>query len=92
MIHKNKKYGSVKCYSFLEFGKGDIKVVDALGEGHVSVLFRNDSVHAIGENDPTTGGISSDEFNPNVVMAFDNPDSIDVVIDFLLKAKKALVR
>lgn len=79
----------------LEFGHGDIIVAPAAGNGDATyyVLFRQAvKCYEIGEKN----GIEDDDslmFNdPNVIMSFDNPSSIDVVIRQLQAAKDAMLK
>jgi hypothetical protein len=89
MIYKNKNYGKVEDVTILEFGQGDILCVPGVGEKHTSVLFKTHEPHEIGKEH--TVGPDSDQFKPDVVMTFNNPGSIDVVIEMLQKAKKDLL-
>ena len=78
----------------LEFGHGDIIVAPAAGNGDATyyVLFRQAvKCYEIGEN-----GIEDDDSlrvnDPDVIMSFDNPSSIDVVIRQLQAAKDAMLK
>jgi hypothetical protein len=84
------KIGKIKAKALLEFGKGDIQVVNAKGEDYAAVLFRNSTIRPIGSEDPTTNGTTTDDFKPNVVMAFDSTNSIDLLIEVLENAKQDL--
>lgn len=91
MIRKNAQFGTIRVQSLAEFGKGDIQVIDAKGDNYAAVLFRNDIPHKIGDTDPSTAGITTDQFKPEIVLLFDNIESIDVVIEAFLNARNTLI-
>lgn len=73
----------------LEFGYGDIIVGPLLASDQgIHLLFTQSNSHY------DIGEYTEDEQDnePDVIMTFDNPDSIDVVIKGLQRAKEAMVK
>jgi len=94
MILSNIKYGKVIIPTLLEFGKGDIAVTWGVNEteteNHVAVIFKNQSPREIGEIGDLLKGQTTDETFTDMVMVFDNENSIDVVMRKLQAAKDEL--
>jgi hypothetical protein len=92
MIYRDQKYGAVHNVTIADFnGKGDILVVDGVqADGGTCVMFRTDEPHTIGEEAPELAGKSSDDFKPEIIMLFKHKESVDIVIEFLQKAKENL--
>ena len=89
MIRKNIQFGSLKDVTVLEFGKGDIQVQPAIGDGYTALLFKSDQSRPIGTEHETKGK-NSDWFKTEIAMTFTNTESIDVVLKKLKEAKKYL--
>jgi len=91
MILSNIKYGKVIIPTLLEFGKGDIAVTwGANKAGHVAVVFKNQPPREIGSGGDLLKGQTTDETFPDMIMVFDNENSIDVVMRKLQSAKDEL--
>lgn len=96
MITKEKMYGNIKTVAVMEFGNGTIHVVSATGkndkgETHVDVLFRTGEYVPIGDfTKDDIKGKESDVWPTEIAMIFYKKSSIDVVIEYLLKAKESL--
>jgi hypothetical protein len=98
MIHKDLNFGGNPVYALLEFGKGDIAVVNGTGKKdneikQTTVLFKNINPIPIAETVTEGGDIRNKPvtvFPPEVAMTFTKPESIDVVIRYLRLAKKKL--
>lgn len=94
MITKNENYGVNKNVTIAKFGKGDIIVTEGYlpDDNTISCVFmRNDIEKEIGISHPENKGKSTDELGVDIIMFFDNPKSIDVVIEMLQKAKDRLL-
>lgn len=86
MITKKQKFGKHEV-TLLEFGNGTIHVQSAMHkEGFSSVLFKTADPTPIG-TEHETKGMTSDEYNPEVVMVFRDKDSIDVVVEKLKQSQ-----
>jgi len=90
MILNNFKYGNITIPTFLEFGKGDIAVTNGKNKNHVAVVFKNQQPREVGALGDLLKGQTTDETFPDIVMVFDNENSIDVVIRKLQAAKDEL--
>ena len=93
MIHKNSKLGNTKNVTIVELGTGDIKVgyIKQPDEGYTGVSFKNSDKFDIGHLHDDAGE-TTDEYNPEAVIIFTNPKSIDVVIEQLNLAKCGLIK
>jgi hypothetical protein len=79
----------------LECGAGFVEVVAYSTDGPDGkpdgVAFRiNDAPNEIGASNPTVKGTELEAFNPAVCFHFTNPESAQVVIDFLEIVRDAL--
>lgn len=90
-IHKNITLWGTDNVTLLEFGKADINIADSKGETYTAVLFKNEQGEFIGAETEKYKGQTSTEYAPDVVMFFDNTESIDVVIEKLQLAKEQLL-
>lgn len=92
MIKKNATFSQLTDVTILEFGTGDILVSEGHGieNDYTAVMFKNQEPKGIGVEDDTWRGKTSDELQPDVIMIFTNPNSIDVIVDKLQKAKERL--
>ena len=91
-IQQNTTIWDIENVTLMEFGKADINVMDATGEGYTCVMFKNQQGAHIDAEDPTVKGKTATEVQPEVIMIFDNPFSIDVVIGKLELAKAAIIK
>jgi len=91
MIHNLEKDNNPTA--LLIFGKGDISVQAGLAENapQAIVTFVNQEPTEIGTIDETLAGKDISEVYKNVIMSFDNPASIDVVIRALERAKSHIL-
>jgi hypothetical protein len=90
-IEQNTTIWDIENVTLLEFGKADINVMDAKGESYTCVMFKNQQGAYINAEDTTVKGKTAKEIQPEVIMIFDNPFSIDVVIEKLQLAKSQLL-
>ena len=70
MIYKNGKYGNIEDVVIASFGSGTISLNSAEGSDHNSILLKTHEAMPIGDT-----GIKykdSDDFKPELVIAFDN--------------------
>lgn len=95
MILKNTDFHKVKNVTALEFGAGDIAVtsMENKQDKYTGVVFQNIKSGKINRDCPEikTGLINKDHAF-EVVMIFSKVESIDVVLDALKDAKRALKR
>lgn len=94
MIHYNLPYGTTIVKTALEFGKGTIKVNSVFNGKEGCVICKSsEKPGIIGEfcNEDGGKGKFADEWKPEVLMSFTNPDSVDVVIEALQKVKSDLL-
>lgn len=90
MILNNIKYGNIIIPTLAEFGKGDIAVANAKNDTHVVIIFQNQTPREIGSTGDILKGQSTDDINPQIIMIFDDENSIDVVIRKLQSAQDEL--
>lgn len=81
MIHKNINYGNVENVTVAEFGKGTLSVVDGTNDGYLSLLIKTKEFSPIGEVSGSEK--SSDEFKPELVLAFHNAASFEVFYEYV---------
>lgn len=81
MIHKNINYGNVENVTVAEFGKGTLSVVDGINDGYLSLLIKTKEFSPIGEVSGSEK--SSDEFKPELVLAFHNAASFEVFYEYV---------
>lgn len=87
MIHKDIKYGNVENVTVAEFGKGTLAVVDGANEeGYLALLIKSKDYTPIGEVSGSEK--SSDEFKPEMVLAFHNAASFMVFYEFVQNIKE----
>jgi hypothetical protein len=90
-IEQNTTIWDIENVTLLEFGKADILVIDAKGESSTCVMFKNQQGAFINAEDTTVKGKTATEIQPEVIMLFDNPFSIDVIIEKLQLAKSQMI-
>jgi hypothetical protein len=90
-IEQNTTIWGIQNVTLLEFGKADILVMDAKGESYTCVMFKNQQGAFIDAEDTSVKGKTATEIQPDVIMLFDNPFSIDVVIEKLQLAKSQMI-
>lgn len=91
MIHKSHHYGGLPDVTLVEFGSGTVTVGIGLNTDHVSLLLKTQEAREIGQTIKVSEGATSDDYKPEVVMAFHNVESLDVVLDFLQKIRQELI-
>lgn len=93
-IFRNVKIGKHENVTVLEFGNGDIDVIEGhiKGKPHIATLDfqKNNGTKEIGDKENLNGRSSDECEDLPVLMKFDNPKSIDVIICQLKKCKKRL--
>lgn len=90
MIYEDFDYGNLNIKTVLEFGFGDIRIVNAKGEdGHASVMFKNNGEPSLIGTSYPTQVMTSDDYAPDMIMIFTKKESIDIVIEYLQKAKES---
>lgn len=92
MIHKNTTFGALENVTVLEFGKGDIMITHGDNEKHQSVHFKTTESFEVGQVHKNPEGATSDDFKSEIIMTFDNPNSIDVLMEYLQIAKETLFK
>jgi hypothetical protein len=93
MIKKDITYGASGLWASVELGKGDVLISPAVGQNkdYVCIMFSNqEKAHPIGEETTDTVGKTSDDIKPQVVIFFDNIQSIDVLMWACREAKRAI--
>lgn len=96
MILKNVKFGLHKQFALMRFRDGDIAVVNGLNkkQKHATVFFKNiepGKVNRDVEFPGEPGRKTSDDFEPQVSMVFENVESLDVVMEAMKRARQDLV-
>lgn len=89
MINKNMQYGNTPGVTVVQFGSGTVKIAIGINESHSSVLFRSQAPRPVGETTPKCGD-TSDDFAPEVALAFTNAASVRVLIEMLWKVELGL--
>lgn len=94
MITKNENYGISKGVTIADFGKGDILVSDGFIEETKTgcLMLANDVPNEIGKDHPERIGKTTDELKQDIIFTFTKPESIDVVIRALERAKSKMLR
>ena len=89
MIKNNSKIGKSVISKIIELGTGDIKISTATSkeDKYVAVCFTQDKEGGIGRKDGNTCGVTTDEDTPDTMLLFTKIESIDVVMEYLKKAK-----
>jgi hypothetical protein len=89
MIYKNAKFGEHTCIS-VEFGSGDIEVAFGVMDKSKFVCFKNIKKRKVGEliSEEFKGNVS--EAKPEVVIIFNRVESLDILIDFLIKMRNTI--
>jgi hypothetical protein len=86
MIHKNISYGNVQNVIVAEFGNGTLAITDGINDGHLSLLMKSKEFSPIGIVHGSEK--SSDDFKPELVLAFHNKESFDVFCEFVEKIRE----
>jgi hypothetical protein len=81
MVHKKINYGNVENVIVAEFGKGTLSVVDGTNDGYLSLLIKTKEFSPIGEVSGSEK--SSDDFKPELVLAFHNAASFEVFYEYV---------
>jgi hypothetical protein len=80
-------YGNVEKVTLVLFGKGTVSVVNATGSDHKALLMRSNhqpkKIGEVGEATPT-----SDDFKPEVVIAFTCEESFAVFEEFVANIRR----
>lgn len=80
-------YGNVEKVTLVLFGKGTVSVVNATGSDHKALLMRSNhqpkKIGEVGEATPT-----SDDFKPEVVIAFTCEESFAVFEEFVTNIRR----
>lgn len=88
MVHKNITYGNVQNVTVAEFGRGTIGIVDGANtDGHLALLIKSNEVMPIGE--VGTHYDNSDDFKPELVLAFHNVEGFNVFYEFVENIRTA---
>lgn len=87
MIYKSVQIGKTKNITLIRLGNGDIKVAWVYNkeDGYVGLEFVNDVPGKIGREHNDKG--TTDESKPQAMLIFTDIKSIEVVEEFLKKAK-----
>jgi hypothetical protein len=86
MIYKNTIYGNTEDVTVAHFGEGTISITNGGNESHKCIAMKSINKHKIGEC--IGGEISSDEFKPELVIAFTNKESFDIFYEYVEEIKK----
>lgn len=91
MIYKGKNYGNSINVTIIESGNGDLELAPGKGVNSVCLAISNCPQTNVGYrfNHKRKGKPIE---NVDVLLTFDNPDSIDIWIEFLKKSKKTLIK
>ena len=81
MSIKKLKYGNVENVTVAEFGKGTISIVNAKNDNYKMLLIKEKEFSPIGEKGEFKS--NSDEFEPQIVIAFKNRESFDVFKEYV---------
>lgn len=74
-------YGNVENVLIVEFGKGTLSLTNSSGESHKAILIRENAFSPIGEKGEFLN--TSDEFDPQIALAFRNRESFEVFKEFV---------
>lgn len=91
MIYKGKNYGNSKNVTIIESGNGDIDIATGINKTSVCLALNNCAEREVGSHDgrKIKGKLIK---NVDVLITFDNPDSIDIWLTSLKKSKKTLIK
>ena len=81
MSIKKLKYGNVENVTVVEFGKGTVSLVNTQNENYKLLLIKEKEFSPIGEIGEFKS--TTDEFEPQIVLAFKNRESFDVFKEFI---------
>lgn len=81
MSIKKLKYGNVENVTVAVFGNGTISIVNAKNDAYRMLLIKEKEFSPIGEKGEFKS--NSDEFEPQLVIAFKNRESFDVFKSFV---------
>jgi len=90
MITKNLTINDREGITLMKFGTGDIGVTHVVHDDYTGVAFKNQESRDVGSAENLGKNMTISRFNTEVMMTFDKPESIDVVIEQLQKAKTEL--
>jgi hypothetical protein len=93
-ILKNEKHGRHENATILQFGTGDIAVSNGYTQEDPKVkvvAFGQDKEKEVSEWDKTMPCADTDDLENLVIMTFTRPESIDIIMDRLIKAKAELL-
>lgn len=93
MIYKNTIFHDVEYVTVVEFGKGTVVVGGAIAKdgSQASVLLKSSTKINLPIGSELGVNSSTKEFDPEVVLYFESPESIDVLQETLNKCRKALI-
>ena len=91
MIQKGIDYAAVKDVTTVEFGNGTLRIVNGIQEdnSHASILMKTSPKKPVGDTIPS-GNINSDEFEPQVVLVFNNIEGLEVLQEFINNVRRDL--
>lgn len=81
MSIKKLKYGNVENVTVVEFGKGTVSLVNTQNDNYKLLLIKEKEFSPIGEIGEFKS--TTDEFEPQIVLAFKNRESFDVFKEFI---------
>ena len=93
IINEGKENERIRAYFD---GSGDIQVSESAwaetpNKYNILCLSPADESHEIGEYHKNPPGTTSDDLNTKVKLEFEKPESVDVVVKYLLKIKDKLI-
>lgn len=93
MIIKGAVFANTENVTVLEFGKGDVHLFNACinGKGHVVLKSGKElPLGVIDRKKHYKNKLTLENISPDVVMFFENTESIDIVIDQLSDLKRLM--
>lgn len=90
MIHKSVQFGNVKDTAVIDFRYGSVNMVVSENEDFKSILMKAQKANKKG-NTKEDECKDSDEYAPELVLAFKDAKSIDQLIDTLQECRELFV-
>lgn len=90
MIHKSVEFGNVKNTTVIDFRFGSVNMVVSENEDFKSILMKQQQANKSG-NTKEDECKDSDEYAPELVLAFKDAKSIDQLIDTLQECRELFV-
>ena len=81
MSIKKLKYGNVENVTVVEFGKGTVSLVNTQNDNYKLLLIKEKQFSPVGEIGEFKS--TTDEFEPQIVLAFKTRESFDVFKEFV---------